>query len=485
MIISSREPELVVWYDEHNFSPLTSVAVGRCLTHGMHETLGVRFSKVHDAVYDMDHVLILTPKKELDGIVEQMVQRVMADAVWADSFNARMMAASEVMLETTRRHAAQAKAADNAALASFHETFVRQTDEKFRYGLLPILAESNEGALSHAYYQAVKPFVGDGNFAAVADLLAPAASSAPTLQRMDLLRLASATNADGADSDGRLDALFQKWSWVLYGFVGPAWSREACRSEFNALCQQTKAALQKQLAELEQRPAAVQAKRDALMEKYGFDADLRQLTMTIVGFAQTKYQRKENFTHAHFHYHAILSEMARRLGLSIRQVRMLTPDETHDALVDGKLPDLALRGKFCVYEHEHGDVRVLNETQARAVDARVPRTDVAALGALEGQCACPGQARGSAVIVNTEKDVHKLQDGDVLFSYATAPELMAAIRKASAIVTDRGGVTCHAAIVSRELGIPCLIGTKVGTQWIRDGETVHVDATAGFVRKTA
>ncbi len=58
-----------------------------------------------------------------------------------------------------------------------------------------------------------------------------------------------------------------------------------------------------------------------------------------------------------------------------------------------------------------------------------------------------------------------------------------AMKRASAIVTDEGGITCHAAIVSRELGIPCIIGTKSGTRLIPDGAKVEVDAAAGTVRK--
>ncbi len=472
-----------VWYDEHNFSPLTCVGVNRCITRGMDETLGVRFTKTHDIVYDKDHALIVTPKSELDAIVRQMVARILKDPAWADNFNGRMMEASLTLLETTRKNAALAKSADDATLASFHETFVRQTDEKFRYGVLPILAESNEGALSQAYYETVKDKVGEGNFAAVADLLAPVATSAPMLQRMDLLKIALEKAQGKADCRPELDEAYTKWSWVPYMFIGPAWTKEALQKELDGLCAKPAAEILRELDEIAARPEAVKQKREALMDEYGFDESLRQLTRTISGFAQTKYQRKENFTHAHFHYHATLAEMARRLGLSISQVRLLTPAETEAALVKGDVPDLDWRGKFAVYEHVDGRTRVLSESEGRAVEKSLPKTDVTGLERLSGQCACPGKAIGRATIINTEKDMDKLKDGDVLFSYATAPELMAAIRRASAIVTDRGGVTCHAAIVSRELNIPCVIGTKVGTQWVKDGQMVEVDATAGTVKK--
>jgi pyruvate,water dikinase len=64
----------------------------------------------------------------------------------------------------------------------------------------------------------------------------------------------------------------------------------------------------------------------------------------------------------------------------------------------------------------------------------------------------------------------------------TRPEFVPLMKKAIAIVTDEGGITCHAAIVSRELKKPCIIGTKVATQVLKDGDMVEVDANSGIVR---
>ncbi|HLD75648.1 MAG TPA: PEP-utilizing enzyme, partial [Candidatus Norongarragalinales archaeon] len=364
------------------------------------------------------------------------------------------------------------------------ERFVRMTDEKFRYGLLSILAESNEGALSQAYYEKVKAKIGNQNFAVVADLLAPAAPSAPFLQRTEFLEMALEAK-EGKDVSGKKAEHFKKWQWLVYAFCGPAWKEADFRAEFDQAQKTPKTVLQKEIEEAKGRKAEVERKRDWTMEKYGFDAYEKKMTRVIARFAETKYQRKENFTHAHCEYHAILSEIAKRLGLSIGETRLLTPEETRKALVEGKPEDLSERTTLCAFIHQAGKTKALEKSQAQKWEKVLPKVEVTDIPELKGQCACPGNAKGKAVIVNSEKDVHKLKQGDVLFSYATTPELMAAIRKAGAIVTDRGGVTCHAAIVSRELKIPCVIGTKIGTQWIREGETVHVDASAGRVRKEA
>jgi pyruvate,water dikinase len=67
-----------------------------------------------------------------------------------------------------------------------------------------------------------------------------------------------------------------------------------------------------------------------------------------------------------------------------------------------------------------------------------------------------------------------MKDGDILVSVATTPDILPAMKKAAAIVTDHGGITCHAAIVSRELNIPCLIATKYATKVFKDGDSVVV-----------
>ena len=76
-----------------------------------------------------------------------------------------------------------------------------------------------------------------------------------------------------------------------------------------------------------------------------------------------------------------------------------------------------------------------------------------------------------------------MKDGEILVAPMTSPDYIVAMRKASAIVTDVGGLMSHAAIISRELGIPCIVGTKIATQVLKDGDLVEVDANKGIIKK--
>ncbi len=102
---------------------------------------------------------------------------------------------------------------------------------------------------------------------------------------------------------------------------------------------------------------------------------------------------------------------------------------------------------------------------------------------LQGEGASSGKVRGRVRIVkNAHEDGPKLRDGEILVTGMTRPEFVPFLKKVAAIITDEGGITSHAAIVSRELSIPCIIGTKSATHILKDGDFVEVDADNGMVK---
>lgn len=100
---------------------------------------------------------------------------------------------------------------------------------------------------------------------------------------------------------------------------------------------------------------------------------------------------------------------------------------------------------------------------------------------LKGQGAAPGVASGKVVIIRDVRDVGKVKEGDILVTKMTNPDMVPAMRKVAAIVTDEGGMTCHAAIVSRELGTPAVVGTKNATNLLKNDQLVTVDGEKGHI----
>jgi pyruvate,water dikinase len=182
--------------------------------------------------------------------------------------------------------------------------------------------------------------------------------------------------------------------------------------------------------------------------------------------------------------------------------RPTTEDEAHKAVLsDGEVIDVAGLGRT-IEQHYRSPQDTewafdpdgkLWFLQSRPITTLGPHTAVTEAGAviaetpqegkvlLHGLGGAPGAGGGAVRILTTLADAGKLATGDVLVTHMTSPDWVPLMRRAAAIVTDSGGMTCHAAIVSRELGIPCVVGTGEATRKLRDGELVTVDATHGVV----
>ncbi|MBP7715666.1 MAG: phosphoenolpyruvate synthase [Methanoregulaceae archaeon] len=104
---------------------------------------------------------------------------------------------------------------------------------------------------------------------------------------------------------------------------------------------------------------------------------------------------------------------------------------------------------------------------------------------VKGQGASPGVATGRVVVIRDVKDTGSVKAGDILVTKMTNPDMVPAMQKVAAIVTDEGGMTCHAAIVSRELGTPAVVGTRNATSILKPGQLITVDGEKGFIYEGA
>ena len=102
---------------------------------------------------------------------------------------------------------------------------------------------------------------------------------------------------------------------------------------------------------------------------------------------------------------------------------------------------------------------------------------------LQGMAASPGIASGKVKIVHELKDLGKVQQGDILVTKMTNPDMVVTMQRSAGIVTDEGGMTSHAAIVSREMGTPAVVGTEKATHMLKDGDEITVDGSTGKVYK--
>jgi len=175
-----------------------------------------------------------------------------------------------------------------------------------------------------------------------------------------------------------------------------------------------------------------------------------------------------------------LKKLYPKLGES---VRFLLPKEAFDIKSNANLKrDLEERSKGYIFYkgklYSGKSMKTFQEDLNVELIDHVAKDD----GPIRGTAAYKGLAKGKVCLVITESDLKKMSPGDVLVAVMTRPDYIPAMKKAAAIVTDEGGVTCHAAIVSRELNIPCVIGTKIATKVLKDGDIVEVNANHSWVR---
>lgn len=138
------------------------------------------------------------------------------------------------------------------------------------------------------------------------------------------------------------------------------------------------------------------------------------------------------------------------------------------------------KGIFIVQTRPVTTIKEKSE-QTEKVEGSEKEVRIAQKPILEGSGASPGIGTGHVKVLESAKEIGKVEKGDVLVSTMTSPDFVPAMKRASAIVTDEGGQTSHAAIVSRELGIPCIVGTREATQKLKDEMVVTVDGTKGAV----
>jgi len=130
---------------------------------------------------------------------------------------------------------------------------------------------------------------------------------------------------------------------------------------------------------------------------------------------------------------------------------------------------------------EGGEVYILQSRPITTLGNKSESKELQGNVILEGQSASPGIGVGTVKIIKSMDDLHKIKKGDVLVTEMTNPDMVVAMQKSAAIVTDEGGMTSHAAIVSREMGIPAIVGTETATRDLKDGMRITVDGANGKV----
>lgn len=200
-----------------------------------------------------------------------------------------------------------------------------------------------------------------------------------------------------------------------------------------------------------------------------------------------KSLRADSRQFAHVLINRLLDRLAREWSVPVEHLSVLAPQEI-DKIFSGdqSLSSFDLRTQFvhslCI--PQGNSYEILTGFSADAyIKQHLFRETIENRSEVKGQSANLGKVTGKVRLVFGPQHNEKVCEGDILISTATSPQLLPAMKRAAAFVTDVGGITSHAAIVARELAKPCVVGTKHATEIFSDGDEVEVDAEKGIVRK--
>jgi|GEM_PF-5658829 len=209
-------------------------------------------------------------------------------------------------------------------------------------------------------------------------------------------------------------------------------------------------------------------------------------------FVLARILSEYNFWHSHkmeqmtkiiFLTRPLFNNLAQRLSLSYEQFIELTPLEVKNKHFN--LRELNWRVKDCGLVMLKGKSHISFGSELIRVKKQI-ETKPGQSKIIRGLTTFPGKVKGRVVIIPSGSVNLKnftIKSGDILVTSMTTINMISLVRNAAAIVTDEGGILCHASIISRELGIPCVIGTKIATKVLKNGDLVEIDAEQGIVRK--
>jgi phosphohistidine swiveling domain-containing protein len=280
---------------------------------------------------------------------------------------------------------------------------------------------------------------------------------------------------------------YNKWFWTPFGYLGPAYGLDYYLSVWSGLVKEG-IDVNKELKRHFEFSKQTRLKKQALFKKFKISKELKKVFNLAADITFLKGYRKDATYYTFYVLSVLFTEISKRISLTVRETNLLLHTEIESLLIRGDVADreeIEKRKKHAVVSFSNDILVVYSGQDADKFMSekfiKKDDTNDASSDMLHGTCACSGKAKGHVKIVNKPEEMSKMEQGDIMVSHTTFPSLVPAMKKASAIVTEDGGITCHAAIVARELGTPCVTGIKIITQVVKDGDLVEVDADNGVV----
>jgi len=299
-------------------------------------------------------------------------------------------------------------------------------------------------------------------------LTAPSKYSSLNLKRLALLK--TAIKSDFKD----INKIVDKFAWI--NDIGLKFNYQT-KEDFLKEIKNIKNPKQ-ELEKFEKDKKLVEENKKNAIKEFKFDKKLLKLCYYAQMLPYIRFIRLECLIESAYHLRDLFEEIRKKIG--VNNVTSFYYWEIRDMLKNKtKFKDKTEGYSFILIGNNFYDYDL--ET-AKKIKEKI-ESQLKLEGEIKGQTACMGKAKGEVRVLHSAKEISRVKKGDILVTSMTTPNYVPAMERAAAFVTDEGGLSCHAAIVAREMNKPCIIGTKISTKVLKDGDLVEVDADKGVVRK--
>ncbi len=267
--------------------------------------------------------------------------------------------------------------------------------------------------------------------------------------------------------------LYNKWYWVPFDYYGAnKWTMDDFKKELIKPKDKERAKYLKNYKKNNQRNT------QEIINKYNLNEEEVRIIkfIKLLNYLQDERKKVTNISYP-FLQEKIIKEFTKRTDIKSEILWLMTPQEIRDAL-KGRKYNLEERKESCAIEIHNGKFIVHEKIPSYLKTSQ----DIKNRKMIKGMPASKGVVSGKVKICKTSKEIEKMKKGQVLVAPTTSPDYIMGFKKAIAVVTDEGGLTCHAAVVSREMRLPCVINTKFASEILKDGDLVEVDAERGTVK---
>ncbi|MFH1784904.1 MAG: PEP-utilizing enzyme [Candidatus Micrarchaeota archaeon] len=225
--------------------------------------------------------------------------------------------------------------------------------------------------------------------------------------------------------------------------------------------------------------------KEKLIETLKLGEKDKKLIRLLDMFSWYQDYRKEYIMQLLHYLDWIVAEVGARKGISLKEMKYALPEEIITGRLDREKMQERMKRFIYNWNFEHNKSEfgsgLFAVEKEKQIFHEISHSDD--ITEVSGMVANKGIVRGVARITMSAKEAGQIKKGEILITSMTTPDFVTAMKRAGAIVTNEGGVLCHAAIVSRELNLPCIVGTRIATKIFKNGDMIEVDGNLGVVRK--